>query len=221
MRLAAVVMTLFPLLPVAANAESTARIIDLTHAFDAKTIFWPTEKGFELEAEHAGVTEQGYYYAANRFCTAEHGGTHVDAPRHFAESGQTVDEIPLERLVGPAVTVDVTERAAKERDYRIGVEDLRAFEKRHGEIPRRSIVLLRTGFGALWPDRERYLGTAERGGEAVARLHFPGLHPEAARWLVAEREARAVGIDTASIDYGQSKLFETHVVLSARNVPAF
>ncbi|MGH7819903.1 MAG: cyclase family protein [Candidatus Binatia bacterium] len=220
MRLAAA--ALGALAALAANGGAAAeRIVDLTHAFDETTIFWPTEKGFALESEHAGTTEKGYYYAANRFCTAEHGGTHVDAPRHFSERGQTVDEIPLARLVGPGVVIDVTGEAAKDRDYRIGVADLRAFEKRDGEIPRGAIVLFRTGFGARWPDRERYLGTAERGLEAVPKLHFPGLDPEAARWLVAERDVRAVGIDTASIDHGQSALFETHVVLSAKGVPAF
>ena len=99
--------------------------------------------------------------------------------------------------------------------------DLLAHERRHGRIPRRAIVLLRTGFGAFWPDRERYLGTAELGAQAVPKLHFPGLHPNGARWLVRERDVRAVGLDTASIDYGQSTLFESHRVLAAAGVPIF
>jgi kynurenine formamidase len=196
------------------------RAVDLSHAFDADTIFWPTEEGFALELGFAGRTEQGYWYEANRFRSAEHGGTHIDAPVHFAEGRQSVDEIPLERLIGPAVVVDVREACAADPDYAIHVADLRAFESRHGAIPRGAIVLLHTGFSRFWPDRARYLGTTQRGPEAVPLLHFPGLAPEAAAWLV-ERHVRAVGIDTASIDPGQSNDFQAHQILFAADIPAF
>jgi len=196
------------------------QIVDLSHAFDAQTIYWPTEEGFAFERGFAGETQAGYYYEAHRFRAAEHGGTHLDAPAHFARGGRHVDELPLERLVGEAVLVDVRPACARDRDYRVGVEDLAAFEREHGAIPRGAIVLLRTGFGLFWPDRERYLGTAARGPQAVRDLHFPGLHPEAARWLVAERGVAAVGLDTASIDHGPSALFEAHRVLSEAGVPA-
>jgi kynurenine formamidase len=83
------------------------------------------------------------------------------------------------------------------------------------------IVLLHTGWSRHWPDREAYLGTSARGPEAVARLHFPGLAPDAARWLVEHRAPKAVGIDTASIDFGQSTHFQAHVTLCEQNVPAF
>jgi kynurenine formamidase len=204
-----------------AAGELAGRIIDLTHAFDSETIFWPTEEGFVLEKGAEGVVEGGYYYAAHRFRTAEHGGTHIDAPIHFHADRWTVDEIPLDRLVGPAVLVDVSENCAKDPDHRVLVSDFEAWEKQHGRIPAASIVLIRTGFGRFWPDRKAYLGTDERGAPAVAKLHFPGLHPDAARWLIAERQIRAVGLDTASIDYGQSKQFETHRALFEANVPAF
>jgi kynurenine formamidase len=157
--------------------------VDLTHAFDGETIFWPTEQGFVLEKEFDGVTDKGYYYAANKFCTAEHGGTHADAPVHFSRGGRTVDAIPLEQLLGNAIVVDVAARAEADRDYQVQVGDFLDWEKQHGRIPAGSIVLLRTGFGRFWPDRTRYMGTNERGKDAVAKLHFPGLHPDAARWL--------------------------------------
>jgi kynurenine formamidase len=197
------------------------RLVDLSYAFDADTIFWPTEEGFVLERGPAGVTEAGYFFASNRFRTAEHGGTHIDAPFHFHPDRWTVDEIPLERLVGPAILVDVTAKAASDRDYRVSVEDLTDWEARHGPIPERAIVLLRTGFGAHWPDRRRYLGTEERGPEAVPLLHFPGLHPEAARWLTRSRDIAAIGIDTPSIDFGQSRQFESHQTLCEQRIPAF
>jgi kynurenine formamidase len=196
------------------------KIVDLSHPYDADTIFWPTEPGFQLEKAHEGVTEKGYFYAANRFCTAEHGGTHIDAPIHFAAGKNTVDAIPLEQLMGTGIVVDVAEQCARDRDYRVTVADFAQWERRHGRIPGRSIVLIRTGFGKHWPDRGKYLGTDERGAQAVPKLHFPGLHQDAARWLVEQRRVKAVGLDTASIDYGQSTHFETHVTLSGRNVPA-
>jgi kynurenine formamidase len=216
-------------LPTATPSRSSAvsdkfpsgKLIDLTHPFDADTIFWPTERGFVLERGNNGVTEKGYYYAANRFSTAEHGGTHIDAPIHFFDQRHTVDQIELERLIGPAAVIDVSGACAKDPDYEIGVSDLRAWEEAHQQQLTDRIVLLRTGWSRHWPDRKTYLGTSERGAEAVAMLHFPGLAPEAARWLADNRSPRAVGIDTASIDHGQSIRFRTHVTLFEKNIPAF
>jgi len=197
-----------------------ATLIDLTHPFDADTIFWPTEAGFALEPRAAGRTDGGYWYAANGFRSAEHGGTHLDAPYHFSASGRTADAIPLDRLLGEAVVVDVEKACRADRDHAITPEDFAAFEMAHEPIPQGAIVLLRTGFAAFWPDRARYLGTAARGEAAVGELHFPGLSPDAAALLI-ERGARAVGIDTASIDPGQSKDFASHQVLAAAQVPVF
>lgn len=117
--------------------------------------------------------------------------------------------------------VDVSAKTATNVDYRIVTADLKDWESRHGEIPKRAMVLFRTGFASRWPDARSYLGTDEKGSDAVAKLHFPGLHPDAARWLVSERGPRAVGLDTASIDYGQSTFFETHRILFEKDVPAF
>jgi kynurenine formamidase len=195
--------------------------IDLTHELSADAIFWPTAEPFKMTTVFEGVTERGYYYSAYAFSTAEHGGTHIDAPVHFAEGRDHVNEIPLDRLIGDAVVLDVTAQVAKNRDYLVSVSDLQAWEAQHGEIPEGSIVLLRTGFGAYWPDAAAYLGTALRGEAGVAALSFPGLGREAALWLVQRRQTKAVGIDTASIDHGKSKDFATHVALMTHNVPAF
>ncbi|HVN39838.1 MAG TPA: cyclase family protein [Myxococcota bacterium] len=211
------------LLAVAACARPLPReeLVDLTHPFDASTIYWPTEESFVLEGAPGGVTEGGYYYEAHRFRAAEHGGTHLDAPIHLHAGGEHVDEIPLEHLVAPGVVIDVQAACFDDRDHEIGVADLQAWEKQNGEIPRGGIVLFYTGTSRYWPDREAYLGTTARGQEAVSSLHFPGLGADAARWLIAERGVVAVGIDTASIDRGPSRRFETHQTLFAANVPAF
>ena len=105
-------------------------IVDLTHPFDADTIYWPTAGRFELKSVAHGKTDKGYFYAANSFSAAEHGGTHLDAPIHFSEKGKPVDAIPIEQLIGVGIRVDVSEKCAKDRDYRIGVADLTAWEIR-------------------------------------------------------------------------------------------
>lgn len=199
----------------------SGEIVDLTHSFGEDTIFWPTAEGFKLEVAFEGQTEQGYFYVANTFCTAEHGGTHIDAPIHFSKDGNSVDEIPLERLIGKGVVIDVSEKCAADRDYLVNQGDFVAWEKAHGVQLNDFIVLIRTGFGKHWPDRLKYLGTDERGPEAVPKLHFPGLQPDAAKWLVENRSIKAIGLDTPSIDYGQSTDFMSHVILYEQNIPAF
>lgn len=196
-------------------------VIDLSHAYDAKAIFWPTAEPFRHEKVADGMTPAGYYYASNNFFTSEHGGTHIDAPVHFAQGRQSVDQIPLENLIGSALVIDVSASAGSNADYQVTAEDFQRWEQQHGAIGTDSIVLLRTGFSRHWPDASKYLGTSERGQGAVAKLHFPGLHPDAAKWLVANRPVKAIGIDTASIDYGQSTMYESHRVLYDRNIPAF
>lgn len=195
--------------------------VDLSYSFDEKTIYWPTADGFRHDTVFVGVTDSGFYYEAFNYCAAEHGGTHLDAPIHFAKGKQTMDEIPLEHLIGQAILIDVTEKALPQPDYQVNVADFQAWEQKNGRIPDGAIVLLRTGYGRFWPDKLKYMGTEERGAGAVAKLHFPGLHPDAARWLCTERSIHAVGLDTPSIDYGQSKLFETHQTLFQQNIPAF
>jgi kynurenine formamidase len=199
---------------------SRASWVDLTYAFDSTTIYWPTAKPFRLEVVSAQRTPAGYYYAANNFAAAEHGGTHLDAPVHFAEGRLSTDQIPLTRLTGPAVVIDVSSQADADRDFRVAPGDLEAWERSHAPIPEGTVILIRTGWGSRWPDRARYLGTTKTGSAAVPELHFPGIHPDAARWLVG-RKVRAVGIDTPSIDYGQSATFDTHQILFAADIPAF
>ena len=196
--------------------------VDLTHPFDASASYWPTDvEGFVLERGSAGRTEAGHWYEAHRMRLAEHGGTHLDAPVHFHEGGSSAERVPLERLIARAVVVDVSAACAANADHAVSVADLERHEAAHGRIPDGAALLLRTGFAARWPDRARYLGTAKRGPGALAKLHFPGLDPAAARWLVASRKIAAVGIDTASIDPGTSQRFESHQILSAAEIPAF
>jgi len=221
-----VMICLFGIAPLVAVAQPNAApwagysVVDMSHRFAAETIYWPTEDGFELEVGFDGITDRGYYYTSNRFAAADHGGTHLDAPKHFAKGRQAADEVPLGRLMGPACVIDVAERALADSDYLLGVADIRAWEAQHGQIPAGCIVLLNTGYAQFWPNRRRYLGTEELGEAGVANLHFPG-YSEAAAIELAQRNVAAVGIDTASIDYGQSKDFLVHRYLYARDIPGF
>lgn len=194
-------------------------IVDLTHVFDASTIAWPTEKsGFELKPSFKGITKSGFFYFSNTFCSPEHSGTHLDAPMHFAQGHWTSSDIPVERFVGPAVVVDISRQAARNVDYRLTREDLNNWEKIHGRVPKDAIFLLRTGWSQKWPDRKAYLGDDTPGD--VTKLHFPSFGSEVVSFLIQERGVRMIGVDTASIDYGQSQDFIVHRLVGAANVPA-
>ncbi len=209
-------------LPLSAQTIDLSRyeMVDLTHALNARTVFWPTsEGGFELQRLAYGPTPGGYFYAANAFAMPEHGGTHLDAPIHFAEGGVTADRIPLDRLVLPAVVIDVSAQAAKDPDYRLTADDVQTFERGHGRIPAGAAVLPRTGWDERWPDRKAYLG--DDTPRDASRLHFPSFGPDVARLLVEERRVGALGVDVASIDYGQSKDFMVHRIAGAHGVPGF
>jgi kynurenine formamidase len=195
------------------------KIVDLSYPFGPETIYWPTAEPFKLQRVAHGRTPKGYWYAANNLSMAEHGGTHMDAPIHFAEGHRTSADVPLANCIGPAVVIDVSEAAARDADYRMTVADVEAFEQKHGRIPAGAVVVLHSGWGKRWPDRKRYLGTDVP--LDVANLHFPGYSREAAELLVRERNVNALATDTASIDYGQSGDFIVHQVLGAADKPGF
>lgn len=195
--------------------------IDLTHSFDDRSLYWPTTSPFVLSTVSEGMTEQGYYYSAYAFQGSEHGGTHLDAPVHFQAAGQSTDEIPVESLIGPAIVIDVSEKTASERNYGISADDIRDWESEHGQITGQPVVLFNTGSAKLWPDAEAYLGTTRRGPGGVAELSFPGLTPDAADFLAHERNVRAVGIDTPSLDMASSAAFLVYRILFDKNIPGF
>jgi kynurenine formamidase len=193
------------------------QLVDLSHAYGPSTVYWPTAPSkFTLHQDASGRTDGGFYYASNTLSTPEHGGTHLDAPRHFSETGRTADQVPLDQLIAPAVVIDVTAQAAKDRDYRLTREDVLQFEKVNGAIARGTIVLLRTGWSRYWPNAKAYLGDDTPGD--ASKLHFPSYGRDAAQWLVQTRQVAALGVDTASIDHGPAADFVVHQVAAAANV---
>jgi kynurenine formamidase len=197
---------------------AASTIVDLTHAYNAQTVNWPTSTTkFTLDRLAYGKTDAGYFYAANTLCTPEHGGTHLDAPIHFGEGKRTAEQIPLEQLIGPAAVIDISAKANADRDYRLTRDDVQQFEKQYGQIAAGTIVVLRTGWSRHWPNAKAYLGDDTPGD--ASKLSFPSYGADAARLLVEERRAGALGIDTASIDYGRSTDFMVHRIAAAQNVP--
>jgi kynurenine formamidase len=195
-------------------------LVDLTHSFNAQTIYWPTStRTFEHPQQSYGKTPGGWFYSSYELSTPEHGGTHLDAPIHFGEGKETSDQIPLTRLVARAVVIDVSAKADSNRDYQLTPDDVTAFEQAHGRIAEGTIVLLRTGWSRKWPDKLAYLGDNTPGD--ASKLHFPSFGPEAARLLVEQRKVAALGADVASIDIGASTNFMVHQVAAGSNVPGF
>jgi len=211
-------------IPAAIGAQtvdlSRTRMVDLTHAYNAQTIYWPNAPStFKLEKLSYGKVEGGWFYSSFAYSSPEHGGTHLDAPIHFSEKGRTSDQIPLGQLIAPAVVIDISAKAKTNADYRLSVADVQQFEKTNGAIAPGTIVLLRTDWSKRWPNKKTYMGD-DRPGVAT-NLHFPSYGVDAAKLLINDRKVGAIGVDAASIDYGASKDFMVHQIAGAANVPGF
>jgi kynurenine formamidase len=195
-------------------------LVDLSHAFGPNTLYWPTSPtAFRLDTLAAGLTPGGFYYSAFTFSTPEHGGTHLDAPVHFHEGGLTADRIPLEKLIAPAVVIDVSSQASRDPDYRLTIADVEAFERENGVIVAGTMVLLKTGWSERWGDRKAYFG--DDTPNDASKLHFPGYGADAARLLVEERRVIALGVDSPSVDYGPSQDYPVHRIAAPAGVPNF
>ena len=199
-----------------ATQQNGRTVLDMTYPLDEAAIFWPTAKPFSLTKLGWGISAGGWWYASNEFSASEHGGTHVDAPIHFASGGRMIGQVPLEEWIGPAVKVDVTSQCSQDRDYLLSAEDLKAWEKENGRIPAGSWVIMYTGIGTrYYPDKNKVLDTEKIGAEALPELSFPGFSVEAVEFLVQERTIKGIAIDTPSIDRGKAADFKVHQVLCA------
>jgi kynurenine formamidase len=198
--------------------KAKGKILDMTYPYEESTIYWPTAKSFHLEKLSWGISAGGWWYASNEYSASEHGGTHADAPIHFAEKGRTMDKIPLPEWIGPAVKIDVCAKCEQNRDYMLTVEDIEAWEKKFGRIPDGAWVIMYSGIDTrYYPDKKKVLGTDKRGAEAIPELSFPGFSPESAAFLVKSRNITGIALDTASIDAGKRTDFKVHQIICGAN----
>ncbi|XP_078588555.1 isatin hydrolase-like isoform X1 [Branchiostoma floridae x Branchiostoma japonicum] len=198
------------------------RLIDLTWPMEEGMNMYPTHAEYRFTIVYRGELAPGYpesYLESNNLFMSEHTGTHLDAPAHFVPGAWRLDEIPLGHLTGPGVVVDVRDKIGNNSDYAITQQDLQDWELQYGRIPDDSIPLLRTGWGEWFWEQgpQAFLGTDT---EDVNLVHFPGLHPEGAQWLVDNRRVKMVGLDTMSPDTGEAsaKAPLVHRILLPNNV---
>jgi len=179
------------------------RVQDLTHTL--KPTF-PSFSGQPVFKSDVAVTvKKDGFYGLN-ISYFEHIGTHMDAPAHFGDGAPTVERLGPGVLIAPVAVIHVHERAAQDPDTRVTADDIRAWERRYGRLPRGAAVFMHSG----WESR---VGSfqAFRNPDASGTMHFPGFHPNAVEFLLAERDAVGIGVDTLSLDFGASKDFKTHV----------
>ncbi|KAK6176200.1 hypothetical protein SNE40_014528 [Patella caerulea] len=196
------------------HGENT-RVVDLTFAMNASTVYWPGSPDFNftiLNRQEIG----NHWYEANYFSTAEHGGTHLDAPAHFSKGKWRTHEIPVERLVGPGVIIDVRSKATANHDYRVHIPDIEVWESKYGNIPQGAIVLMNSGWTKRYPDKSLVFNSENTTDPET--FHFPAFHEDAVKWLIQHRNISIVGVDTPSLDYGQTKTFPVHQLLGANNI---
>lgn len=187
------------------------KLVDLSHSFNNQTIFWEDDAAFKLNVSLQGSTGEDWYQA-DVMELATHGGTHLDAPIHFAPNTWSISEIPLERLVFvPIVLVDVEAQASQNPVYELSVGDIEHWEEQHGRIPDGALVVEKTGRAQLWPDRKAYMGIDEHGWR-----RFPTFSPEAAQFLTQNRTIYGVGLDSPSVDLFNATA--THRILASHNV---
>jgi kynurenine formamidase len=185
----------------AAEPTSFSRVVDLTHAMGPDFPTYFGDPNLEIETI---VTLAKDGFNMNRWLLVEHTGTHMDAPLHFGDGVQSADEIPIEHLVVPLAVVDIRAKAQDDADAQLTPDDLEAFEAAHGPIPDGTCVAMLSGWDA------KVSGPEFRNADADGHLHFPGFHVEAAQYLMGERNAVGIAVDTLSLDYGMSPDFATH-----------
>jgi kynurenine formamidase len=181
--------------------RSFKAVVDLTHTMSPEFPTFFGVPGIELQKQF-DFKKDGFNL--NWWRIIEHAGTHIDAPIHFSEAGDTVEKLPVSTLVAPLAVVDVRAQAAKNADYMLSRQDLADWEKKNRRLPNGCCVAMLSGWGQLTGEAAKYTGVS--GGT----FHFPGFAPDAAEWLLKERSVVGIAVDTLSLDNGPSKDFRVH-----------
>jgi kynurenine formamidase len=196
------------LLPAGARAGASStrghHLQDLTHTLREGFPVY----SFEAPERETIVTVANDGFYSQRWTLGEHSGTHVDAPGHFVIGGRYAPELTPTELIVPAIVIDISSRAAENPDARVTIADVRRFERRHGPIPPHAAVLMHSGWESRVEDPAAFKNAGPDG-----LYHFPGFGIEAAEWLLDHREIAALGVDTLSLDVGESTTFDVHLAL--------
>ena len=182
-------------------------VVDLTHSWTAKSAKPVSARDV---VRPAALLQKDLF---RRVSASTSNRTNIDAPAHLARGMWTVDQIPPERLIAQLVVIDITQQVKGNPDYELSVEDIARWEQIHGDIHAGSVVLARTGWGGRWKSGDEYRNADKRGV-----MHFPGYSEQAAQFLVEGRAVLALGIDTLSVDPGDSKTQAVHHYTLAHSV---
>lgn len=184
-------------------------VVDLTSTLSSETPVIRLPEGFgqtqvfELE-EISRYDDRGPAWYWNNFRTGEHTGTHFDAPNHWVTGKDLADvaSVPVNRLIAPAAVLDFSALAAKDPDFLVEVDHIKAWEAENGPLPEGGWLLLRTGWDARSHSQEEFLNADENGP------HTPGLSPECARWVAEESPVIGLGTETVGTDAGGAHSFD-------------
>lgn len=192
-----------------AKPLKVSHVVDLTHTLIPEFPSWPGYPLLQILNTHH-IARDGFY--ANAWHIHEHSGTHVDAPLHFSAQGWSAAEIPAAALVVPVVVIDIRARVRRDPDAQVWVDDIKAWEKKHGRISREAAVIMWSGWEDRAGDQAAFLNMDSKGV-----MHFPGFSREAAAFLVKERTIVGIGVDTISLDHGPSTDFGAHFAVLPAN----
>jgi kynurenine formamidase len=182
-------------------------IVDLTHTLTSDFPFIPVKKltyPFELIPM---ATLKGNGVEANSWKIHEHLGTHTDAPNHFIQGQKSLDQLDLRDLIVPVVVIDIEEKASKNSDAELTVDDIKKFEKEFGRIPEHSCVMMYSG----WEKHVR--DSLFVGLDSNQVKHYPGFSNDAIKFLVADRNIAGIGVDVLSFDPGIDENYTGHKTL--------
>jgi kynurenine formamidase len=176
------------------------KFVDLTHAFAPGIPYWkgfPDEKLETLYWYEPGVGKLGSGFYAQSFTHVGQWGTHVDPPAHFVKGMRTVDKIDVKEMILPLVVLDVHEAVTKNPDYTITMDDVKSWERKHGQIPEGAFVAMRTDWSKRWPSMD-----AMQNKDANGIAHYPGWSMEVLKYLYEDRKITASGHETTDTDPG-------------------
>jgi kynurenine formamidase len=186
-------------------AQGFRDVVDLTHTFSPRLPVFPAFKPVKITPKFS-LGKDGFF--ANEITYDEHTGTHMDAPVHFVANATTCDTISPDTLIAPLAVISITAKAAKNADATLDVDDIMAWEKQHGRVPRGAFVAMHSGWDARVGTPDRFLNKDGKG-----TMHAPGFSEAAARFLATERDIVGAGVDTLSLDIGAAQKFVAHLAL--------